>query len=142
MDYQTMNHSDAHILKLINMITLENSNAINIEKFITIIQGDIDLGLSLLMLFKQQAYEYLANLHYAVALKDTNPHIMFEAIHAIKGASLSIAADKVSNLSAILEKQIHTKQMITPENFDTLIQETQKLLNHIIAIEMRQSLKE
>lgn len=141
MDYYTMNHNQDNILKITNMITLENSDAINIAKFITIIRGDIDLGVSLLLLFKQQAYEYLETLRYAITVTDKEPHKLFEAAHAIKGAALSVAADKISSLSETLEKQIITKQMVHRQDFDDLIQATQELLNHITMIEMRQSLE-
>jgi HPt (histidine-containing phosphotransfer) domain-containing protein len=128
------------ILKIKNMLELNHSNAINIEKFMTIIRGDIKLGLSLLALFKQQSYEYLDNLQYALANSDKNSQKLFEAAHAIKGASLSIAAEKITLLATNIENQIRDKQTIEPDNYHQLVNATQELLNYITMIETRQAL--
>ena len=110
------------------------------EKFIKITQNNIDLGLSLLSLFKQQAYEHLDNLHCELAINHTASHQLFEVTHAIKGASLSIAAEKVSDLSTIIEHQIRDNIQIDHKHYYHLIEATQELLYYITAIETRQSL--
>ena len=127
------------LLQIRNIFELHNSNAINIEKFITIIRGDVDLGLSMLALFKQQSYEYLDSLHYALAISDKDPQKLFEAAHALKGASLSIAAEKITLLSTHIENQIRHKHIIDHNNYHQLVNATQELLNYITTIQARQT---
>ncbi len=133
-----INHND-NITKKTNILNLNDSHVINIEKFMLIIRNDIDLGLSLLTLFKQQAYEHLDNLKYALTLYPENSNPLFEITHAIKGASLSIAADKITDLSRMIEQKIHNKETVTPDNYNSLIHETKELLNYITMIEARKT---
>jgi HPt (histidine-containing phosphotransfer) domain-containing protein len=129
--------NDKNISDLIATLTINHSHAINIEKFIQIIRGDIDLGLALLTLFKQQAYEYLNNLEYALTVSDKDTHKLFEAAHAIKGASLSIAADEVRDLSAMIEKQVQHNHIIDHASYHQLVKAIQELLHYITAVETR-----
>ena len=124
--------------KIEEIFLLEDFNDINIEKFRNIIRGNIDLGLSLLFLFKEQSHEYLRNLEKALKISHENPKQLLEATHAIKGASLTIAADKVSTIASKIEAEIRDTNKFYADDYDKLIELSQNLLNYIIAIELRQ----
>ncbi|MFT6072541.1 MAG: hypothetical protein ACJARD_000082 [Alphaproteobacteria bacterium] len=120
-----------------NILSLDSHNAVDLDKFNHIIRGDIDLGLSLLMLFKKQAFEYLNDLNYAFSHNTQDNKPLLEAIHALKGASLSVAADKVTTQSQIIEEKMRAKINIDQSDYDNIAGAIQELLNYITAIEAK-----
>jgi HPt (histidine-containing phosphotransfer) domain-containing protein len=119
-----------------NIFKLNNFDSINLEKFNALIMGDIHFGFSLLELFKQQIFNYLNDLNDSFNNHYDNNRFIFQTIHAIKGAALSISADKIVEISKNIERKINDNITLTANDFITLNQEMQKLLEYITALEV------
>lgn len=119
------------------IFSIKGVNSINLDKFNTIIRGDLNLGFSLLNLFKKVSSEYIENITQSYNAENQDLEKLFSAIHALKSAALTIAADDLVSETLKIEQEITNNKRILESDYHNLLEEAQSLLHYISAVEVK-----
>jgi histidine phosphotransfer protein HptB len=91
--------------------TTENANdSFDCGKALALTEGDEDLLLDLIQLFKQESAELMGQLESAIASGDCDS--VRKAAHRLKGASASVGGSKIAAAARLLETMGAMKKLI------------------------------
>lgn len=101
---------------------------VNLEYLQEISRGDAEFQQELLQVFMEDALTHLADLKQAVATKDYTT--LVNRAHQLKGASATVAIQRMPEVAAKLESQAKQQQLV---GTDELIAELEQILEHVQA---------